>query len=177
MRRMFPLANQGLRSRQCPCVSVSSTANLCRLFRCMILDAPFLDVSSIMLDPALPLTQHERDEWGDPLGSPADWDAILGYCPYENADAVRAWPHAYLSMCCDDPLSPYRHALKYASRARRARGNHLVVVRAAAAGGHYGMFSPQEAAVRVSFLYEMMGLPLPTPPTFQCMRRGPLMPA
>jgi oligopeptidase B len=32
----------------------------------MIASVPFVDVLSSMLDPSLPLTKHEYDEWGEP---------------------------------------------------------------------------------------------------------------
>lgn len=36
------------------------------LFAAMLIKVPFVDVVSTMLDPSLPLTMHEYDEWGNP---------------------------------------------------------------------------------------------------------------
>ena len=36
------------------------------LFKAVILDVPFVDFLSLMLDPDLPLTVSEYDEWGNP---------------------------------------------------------------------------------------------------------------
>ena len=36
------------------------------LLRAMVLRSPFLDVLTSMIQPNLPLTIHEYEEWGDP---------------------------------------------------------------------------------------------------------------
>lgn len=36
------------------------------LFGAMVMKVPFVDVTTSMLDPTLPLTIHEYDEWGNP---------------------------------------------------------------------------------------------------------------
>ena len=42
---------------------------------------PFLDVLSSMLDPSLPLTTPEWEEWGDPASDPATLSALLDFSP------------------------------------------------------------------------------------------------
>lgn len=37
-----------------------------------------------MLDPHLPLTIEEQEEWGDPLVDEACKEYIKSYCPYQN---------------------------------------------------------------------------------------------
>jgi oligopeptidase B len=37
-----------------------------QLFAAVVLDVPFVDVLTCMLDETLPLSVTERDEWGDP---------------------------------------------------------------------------------------------------------------
>jgi oligopeptidase B len=37
------------------------------LWAAMVLEVPFVDPLSEMLDPDLPLSVTDRDEWGDPL--------------------------------------------------------------------------------------------------------------
>ncbi len=53
-------------------------------------DVPFVDALTTMLDPSLPLTVIERDEWGDPLNSKAVYDYMKSYTPYENAPQASA---------------------------------------------------------------------------------------
>ena len=52
-------------------------------FRVVLAQVPFVDVLTTMLDPTLPLTVTEQQEWGDPIGDPAAYERIAGYAPYE----------------------------------------------------------------------------------------------
>ncbi|PJM78672.1 S9 family peptidase [Bifidobacterium scaligerum] len=48
-------------------------------------DVPFVDALTSILDPDLPLTVTEWDEWGDPLHDPDVYRYMKSYTPYENA--------------------------------------------------------------------------------------------
>lgn len=48
-------------------------------------DVPFVDALTSILDPSLPLTVTEWDEWGDPLHDKNVYDYMKSYSPYENA--------------------------------------------------------------------------------------------
>ncbi|KFI45792.1 oligopeptidase B [Bifidobacterium bohemicum] len=48
-------------------------------------DVPFVDALTTILDPSLPLTVTEWDEWGDPLHNKDVYDYMKSYSPYENA--------------------------------------------------------------------------------------------
>ncbi|WEV73241.1 prolyl oligopeptidase family serine peptidase [Bifidobacterium sp. ESL0790] len=48
-------------------------------------DVPFVDALTSILDPSLPLTVTEWDEWGDPLHDKRVYDYMKSYTPYENA--------------------------------------------------------------------------------------------
>ena len=53
------------------------------LFKAAIAEVPFVDVLNTMLDPDLPLTVTEYDEWGNPQ-EPDVHARIKAYAPYEN---------------------------------------------------------------------------------------------
>uniref|UniRef100_A0A1I8AHN7 Prolyl endopeptidase n=1 Tax=Steinernema glaseri TaxID=37863 RepID=A0A1I8AHN7_9BILA len=55
-----------------------------------IAEVPFVDVLNTMLDPDLPLTVTEYDEWGNPQ-EPEVHARIKAYAPYENVKA-QAYP-------------------------------------------------------------------------------------
>ena len=55
-------------------------------WRAVVAEVPFVDCLTTMLDPTLPLTAGEWDEWGDPR-EPADYDYMASYTPYENLPA------------------------------------------------------------------------------------------
>ena len=52
-------------------------------WRGVIAEVPFVDVVTTMLDPDLPLTAAEWDEWGDPR-KPEEFAWMLAYSPYDN---------------------------------------------------------------------------------------------
>ncbi len=49
----------------------------------VVAEVPFVDVVNTMLDPSVPLTVAEWDEWGDPH-QPEQYGWLRGYAPYEN---------------------------------------------------------------------------------------------
>ncbi|HKD96353.1 MAG TPA: prolyl oligopeptidase family serine peptidase [Micromonosporaceae bacterium] len=52
----------------------------------IVAEVPFVDVINSMLDPSIPLTINEWEEWGDPR-KPADFAWMHAYAPYENLPA------------------------------------------------------------------------------------------
>lgn len=56
-------------------------------------DVPFVDALTSILDPSLPLTVTEWDEWGDPLHDPDVYRYMKTYTPYENAPDASGDPH------------------------------------------------------------------------------------
>ncbi|KAG0242997.1 hypothetical protein BGX31_011400 [Mortierella sp. GBA43] len=53
------------------------------LFRAMVLNVPFLDPMTTMLDPNIPLTKVEFLEWGNPAESREMYDYMRSYAPYD----------------------------------------------------------------------------------------------
>ena len=57
---------------------------------------PFVDPLTTILDPSLPLTVIEWEEWGNPLEDPEVYAYMKAYSPYENVDRPattrRSWP-------------------------------------------------------------------------------------
>ena len=60
------------------------------LYRCVVLEVPFVDCLTTMLDAKRPLTREEWDEWGNPVESAADYLTILGYTPMDNLPSLEA---------------------------------------------------------------------------------------
>jgi oligopeptidase B len=57
-----------------------------RRWRAVVAEVPFVDVVNSMLDPTIPLTINEWDEWGDPR-EPAMRAYLESYSPYDNVPA------------------------------------------------------------------------------------------
>ncbi|MGI8448922.1 MAG: S9 family peptidase, partial [Streptosporangiaceae bacterium] len=55
-------------------------------WRAVVAEVPFVDVVTTMLDPTIPLTVTEWDEWGDPR-DPAMRAYLRSYSPYDNVPA------------------------------------------------------------------------------------------
>ncbi len=56
-------------------------------FRVVHAQVPFVDILTTMLDPALPLTVGEWEEWGNPVADPTVYARLKGYSPYANLAA------------------------------------------------------------------------------------------
>jgi oligopeptidase B len=97
---------------------------------------PFVDLLAAMLDPSLPLTTSEYEEWGDPR-DPEVFHRMRSYCPYENVRA-QAYPDMLVVAAQEDPRVPCWGPVKWVARLREraTAGEFLVVVRSEA--GHAG---------------------------------------
>ena len=66
------------------------------LFAGILAQVPFVDPLTTILDPSLPLTVTEWDEWGNPLSDADVYHYMKSYSPYENV-AAQNYP-AILAM-------------------------------------------------------------------------------
>jgi oligopeptidase B len=142
---------------------VGAVANLRPdLFGALILDVPFVDVLNTMLDPDLPLSLIERDEWGDPTTAEGfAW--IRAYSPYENIRA-QAYPDMLVVCGFNDTRVGYWEAAKWVARLRErkldAREILLWVNMDAGHAGASGRFEYlHEIALEYAFLLDRLGLP------------------
>jgi oligopeptidase B len=71
-------------------------------WRAVVAEVPFVDVVTTMLDPSVPLTVNEWDEWGDPH-RPDDFDWMLRYSPYDNLPAAGDRPDLLVTGALHDP--------------------------------------------------------------------------
>lgn len=69
-------------------------------------DVPFVDALTSILDPSLPLTVTEWDEWGDPLHDEEVYRYMKSYSPYENVprtpDEARHFPRILVTTSMND---------------------------------------------------------------------------
>ena len=81
-----------------------------------IADVPFVDPINTMLDPSLPLTVQEYEEWGNPT-DPEDFAYILSYSPYDNV-SLQSYPDVLISSAWYDTRVGYWEGLKWAQKLR-----------------------------------------------------------
>ena len=108
------------------------------LFKVAIAEVPFVDVLNTMLDPELPLTVTEYDEWGNPQ-EPEVYARIKAYAPYENVKA-QAYPSMLVIAGYNDSRVQYWEAAKWVARLRVTRtDDNPLLLKTELGAGHGGM--------------------------------------
>ncbi|BBP51883.1 oligopeptidase B [Pseudomonas sp. St386] len=108
------------------------------LFKVAIAEVPFVDVLNTMLDPDLPLTVTEYDEWGNPE-EPDVYDRIRAYAPYENVSA-QAYPALLVIAGYNDSRVQYWEAAKWVAKLRATKTDDSpLLLKTELGAGHGGM--------------------------------------
>lgn len=107
------------------------------LFKVVLCEVPFVDVMNTMLDPSLPLTVPEYEEWGNP-NEKAAFDVMRSYSPYDNVTA-KAYPAILVQTSLDDSQVMYWEPSKYVAKLRALKtDNNPLVFFVNMHGGHGG---------------------------------------
>lgn len=107
------------------------------LFGAVIAGVPFVDVLATMLDPSIPLTVIEYEEWGDP-GDPEYYDYIRSYSPFDNVRET-SYPHMLVTAGLNDPRVQYWEPARWVARLRERRTNdRLLLLKTDMGAGHLG---------------------------------------
>ena len=85
-------------------------------WRAVVAEVPFVDCVTTMLDPDIPLTINEWDEWGDPRAA-ADFACLRSYSPYDNPPAG-ARPDLLVTGAVHDPRVLVHEPAKWVARLR-----------------------------------------------------------
>ena len=91
-------------------------------FRAILAGVPFVDALTTILDPTLPLTVGEWEEWGNPLTSRAVFDAMSRYTPYENVPNGALLPAIMATTSVNDTRVEFIEPTKWVQRLREATG-------------------------------------------------------
>lgn len=122
------------------------------LFRVAVAHVPFVDVVNTMLDPTLPLTVTEYEEWGNPH-EVASYEYIRSYAPYENVER-KAYPNMLVTAGLNDPRVPYWEPAKWVAKLRdRKTDRNLLVLKTNMGGGHGGPSGRYEKLREKAFEY------------------------
>jgi oligopeptidase B len=106
-------------------------------YRVILTQVPFVDVVTTMLDPSIPLTTNEYDEWGNPEQQAA-YDYMLSYSPYDNL-AAKDYPAMFVGTGLWDSQVQYWEPAKYVARLRDLdTGDQPVLFRTNMDAGHGG---------------------------------------
>ncbi|MDN4613995.1 S9 family peptidase [Leifsonia sp. F6_8S_P_1B] len=139
---------------------MGAVANLApRLFAGILAEVPFVDPLTTILDPSLPLTVIEWDEWGDPLHDPEVYDYMKSYAPLENVHHTR-YPRILAVTSLNDTRVLYVEPAKWVARLRDvADADALLKTEMAAGhGGVSGRYSAwRERAFSLAWLLDVVG--------------------
>ncbi|MFC5570246.1 S9 family peptidase [Lysobacter yangpyeongensis] len=130
-------------------------------YRVILTQVPFVDVVTTMLDPTIPLTTNEYDEWGNPEKKDS-YDYMLSYSPYDNLTA-QAYPAMFVGTGLWDSQVQYYEPAKYVAKLRDLdTSGRTVIFRTnmdAGHGGKSGRFrSYRERAEMYAFMLDQLGV-------------------
>ena len=106
-------------------------------FAGIVAQVPFVDVLTTILDPSLPLTVAEWEEWGNPGDDKDAYHYIKSYAPYENL-ADRAYPPMLILGSLNDTRVLFHEPAKYVARLRAVAPAADVLLKTEMGTGHSG---------------------------------------
>ncbi|HOY72735.1 MAG TPA: prolyl oligopeptidase family serine peptidase, partial [Tenuifilaceae bacterium] len=122
------------------------------LYRAIVAEVPFVDVLTTMLNPNLPLTTGEYDEWGNPNDSIV-YHYIKSYSPY---DGVRQqdYPSMLVLASYYDSQVQYFEPAKWVAKLRASKtDNNLLLLKTDMESGHAGSLGRYKALKDEAFVY------------------------
>ena len=100
---------------------MGAVANLApQQFAAVVAEVPFVDALNTILDPSLPLTVIEWEEWGNPIESADVYAYMKSYSPYENVEA-RDYPAILATAGLNDPRVGYHEPAKWVAKLRATK--------------------------------------------------------
>lgn len=130
-------------------------------YKAIVAQVPFVDVVTTMLDPSIPLTTGEYDEWGNP--EQKKWyDVMLAYSPYDHVEA-KPYPSLFVGTGLWDSQVQYWEPAKWVAklRATKTDKNPLIfrVNMEAGHGGKSGRFRRyRDQAEYLAFALDQLGV-------------------
>ena len=133
---------------------MGAVANLApELFAGILAQVPFVDPLTTMLNPALPLTVTEWDEWGNPLQDPDVYFYLKSYSPYENV-AAKDYPPILAMTSLHDTRVYYVEPAKWVAALRYTKtDSHPVLLKTEMSAGHGGISGRYERWRETAFQF------------------------
>ena len=130
------------------------------LFHAAIAKVPFVDALNTMLDPTLPLTISEYEEWGNPEEKEY-YNYICSYSPYDNV-APREYPTMLVTGGLNDPRVSYWEPAKWVAKLRALRldpkmpDSNVLLLKTNMGSGHFGPSGRYEGIKETAFDYAFL---------------------
>ncbi|GAA4915340.1 oligopeptidase B [Stackebrandtia albiflava] len=123
-------------------------------------EVPFVDALNTILDPSLPLTVIEWDEWGDPLHDPEVYRYMKSYSPYENVTATD-YPPILAVTSLNDTRVGFHEPAKWVARLRAEATGGPFLLKTEMEAGHGGRSGRYDAwheeAFNLAWILDRMG--------------------
>ncbi|EUA25293.1 prolyl oligopeptidase family protein [Mycobacterium intracellulare] len=133
---------------------MGAVANLApELFAGILAQVPFVDPLTTILDPSLPLTVTEWDEWGNPLADKDVYSYMKSYSPYENVEA-KPYPAILAMTSLNDTRVYYVEPAKWVAALRHLNANGSpVLLKTQMNAGHGGVSGRYKGWEETAFQY------------------------
>jgi oligopeptidase B len=141
---------------------IGAVANLAPdRFGAIVAEVPFVDNVNTILDPTLPLTVTEWEEWGNPAADPEAYRYMRSYSPYENVES-HPYPAILATAGLNDPRVSYHEPAKWVARLRATTaGAAPVLLKVEMGAGHSGPSGRYDAwhdeALVLAFVLDQLG--------------------
>jgi oligopeptidase B len=119
-------------------------------FAGIVAQVPFVDNLTTILDPSLPLTVIEWDEWGDPLHDADVYAYMKSYAPYENVTA-QDYPPILAITSINDTRVLYVEPAKWVARLRATGSGTPPLLKTEMAAGHGGVSGRYERWKEIAY--------------------------
>lgn len=142
---------------------MGAVANLApELFTGILANVPFVDPLTSILDPSLPLTVIEWDEWGNPLEDPEVYEYMRSYSPYENVEA-KQYPKILAITSINDTRVLYVEPAKWVAKLRDTKvGDSQLLLKTEMSAGHGGVSGRyaqwKEVAFEFAWILDTLGV-------------------
>ncbi|HTS47617.1 MAG TPA: S9 family peptidase [Bryobacteraceae bacterium] len=125
------------------------------LFHAAVAKVPYVDNLNTGLDPTLPLTIAEYEEWGNPEREDY-YNYIKSYSPYENV-APREYPALLVTAGLNDPRVSYWEPAKWVAKLRaQKKDKNVLLLKTNMGSGHFGPSGRYEGIKEVAFDYAFL---------------------
>jgi oligopeptidase B len=104
----------------------------------IVAQVPFVDALTSILDPTLPLTVPEWEEWGDPLHDPQVYAYMKSYSPYENIARDATYPPILALTSLNDTRVLYHEPAKWIAKLQADANGGPFLLKTEMIAGHGG---------------------------------------
>jgi oligopeptidase B len=122
------------------------------LFGAVVAQVPFVDCVNTILDPSLPLTVTEYEEWGNPSESEDVYRYMLSYSPYDNVEP-KDYPNLLVLGGMNDPRVSYWEPAKWVAKLRATKTDANRLLLKTRLDGHMGPSGRYDALHENAFVY------------------------